>query len=160
MIAKRPSDLDWRSGPLPEPQENLVVLAWIAGDLSNILCKLMPSHALGAGTVRWANEAHVPAEKLGEVVWYAVLRDEPYRGYVKLAERDPNSLPQLVDRLSVAGGCLVAVDDVGQGDVLQAQGRGDVHTNPRGWRFVRLPAEWLQRHLRSARGADATGVCT
>ncbi len=149
MIATKPSDLYWRTGPLPEPAEHMVVLAWIAGQLANHVFKVYASPALGS--LRWATGDHIPAEELGTVHFWAVLRDEPYRGYVKLADTDRNSLPHLVDRLHTDGGCLVAACDVGQGDMLQAQGRGDVYEDARGFRYVRLPAEWLRGTLPSAR---------
>lgn len=157
MIATKPSDLYWRTGPLPEPAEHLVVLAWIAGTLANHWLKVFASPALGS--LRWATGDHIPVETLGEVHFWAVLRDEPYRGYVKLADADRNDLTRIVDHVGVEGGCLVAAQDVGQGDVLQAQGRGDVWEDARGFRYVRLPADWLRRHLRSARGASGVEGC-
>lgn len=83
MIATKPSDLRWRTGPLPPVGPDLVLLAWVEGELANHIERTFASHG------RWATHYHVPVEALGTVRFWCVVRDEPYRGPVPLATEDP-----------------------------------------------------------------------
>ena len=141
MIATKPSDLAWRPGPLPEPEPNLIVLVWVAGRLANHLEKAFASAALGDASLRWAIRDHIPIEEVGDVRWYAILRDEPYRGYVPLAARDDDTLGDLVERLRIEGGTIVSMADCDHIEILAARGRGDFWADRKGFGFVRRPPE-------------------
>lgn len=157
MIATKPSDLRWKVGPLPEPQPNLVIYAWVQGDLGNFIVKAFGSEARGERT--WAFGDHVALERVGEVVWWAVARDEPYRGFVPLARQDEDaSMAELLEKITNEGGCLLAVTDCSEGEVAAARARGDYcHNYRRGLSFVRRLPAWLQEHSKFARAARADG---
>lgn len=139
MIATKPSDLHWQRGPLPEPQPNLILLVWIAGPLANHIDKAFASDA--HGMPRWAIGYHIPIENVGEVRFYAVLRDEPYRGYVPLAAEDKNDVAALIKKLGVEGGSIVAASECTQDEIIAARGRGDIWSDPKGFKYVRRPPE-------------------
>jgi hypothetical protein len=86
VIATKPSDLQWHPAPLPGPRADLVLLVWVQGTLANHVEKAFPSYV--NGPVVWATHYHLPLADLGEAKWWTVLRDEPYRGFVPLADTD------------------------------------------------------------------------
>ncbi len=146
-------------GPLPEPEPNLVVIAWVAGELGNYFVKAYCSQVRGNA---WAFGDHFPLERIGTVRFYAILRNEPATGYVPLAEHDDDpALMEVLEKLRDEGGCLVHVADCSEGEISAARARGDyVHNYDRGLKnggFVRRLPSWVQQHSTFARGASLDG---
>lgn len=84
MIATKPSDLNWQTGPLPPPSNDVVLLVWIEGALANHIEKAFAHNSDG----RWHVKYFVPVESIGRVAFWCVLRDEPYPGKPVLLARE------------------------------------------------------------------------
>lgn len=63
-----------------------------------------------------------------------------------------STLQELVTRLAVEGGCLVASADCSEIEIADARVRGDWYVDAEGFGYVRRLPEWLRKHSRFARG--------